>query len=283
MQERRVELGEVTLSVAEAGGGGRPFLLVHGFTGSKDDFLPWLDPLAELGLHAVAPDLRGHGHSDKPEQPDSYSLDRFADDVAALVGHLGWSTPTILGHSMGGMVVQTLLLRDPSRAEALVLMDTSHGPIPGLDRSMLPLAIEVIDQGGMPALVEVMKEMGGALDTPAGAALRQSDPAYDAHAWEVLSITSPVMWKTMAPALLDQEDRLGRLHELAMPTLVLVGDQDEAFVPDSERMADAIEGAELVVIPDAGHCPQFENTDPWWSALTGFLSGLPASAQAGPA
>ena len=278
MDERQIDLGEVTLTVAEAGQGGRPFLLVHGFTGSKDDFLPWLDRLAELGFHAVAPDLRGHGASDKPTRPEDYSLEVFADDVLALLDHLGWDRLTVLGHSMGGMVVQTAVLRDPSRYDQLVLMDTSHGPIPGLDRTLLPLAIQVIDDGGMPALVEVMKGLGGVLDTPAGAALRERDPAYDAHAWETLALTSPVMWKTMAPALLDQEDRLDALRTLVVPTLVLVGDQDQPFIPDSERMADAIPGARLVVIPDAGHCPQFEHEAPWWDALAGFLAEAPATA-----
>lgn len=278
MEQHTIELGEVDLVVAEAGAGGRPLLLVHGFTGSKDDFTPWLDRLAALGFHAVVPDLRGHGESDKPDRPEDYSLEVFADDVVALLDALGWERSTILGHSMGGMVVQTAVLRDPARCEALVLMDTSHGPIPGLDRTMLPLAIEVIEDGGMPALVEVMKELGGVLDTPAGQALRASDPEYDARAWETLALTSPVMWTTMAPALLDQEDRLEALRSLAMPTLVLVGDQDEPFLPDAERLADAISTARLVVVPDAGHCPQFEHEGPWWEALSTFLAEVPSPA-----
>jgi pimeloyl-ACP methyl ester carboxylesterase len=287
MDERTISLGEVDLAIAEAGVGGRPLLLVHGFTGSKVDFTRYLDPLAELGFHAVAPDLRGHGSSSKPERSEDYSLDVFADDVLALIEALGrasaagsgdWSTCSILGHSMGGMIVQTALLRDPSRAEALVLMDTSHGPIPGLDRTMLPLAIQVIEDGGMPALVEVMKELGGVLETPAATALRARDVAYDARAWETLATTSPVMWTTMAPALLDQADRLDALADFAMPTLVLVGDQDEPFIADSERMADAIPGARLVVLPDSGHCPQDENPGPWWAALSGFLAEVPAPA-----
>lgn len=277
MDERTIDLGEVTLALAEAGAGGRPFLLVHGFTGSKVDFTRYLDPLAALGFHAVAPDLRGHGASDKPTRPEDYSLDRFADDVLELVGALGWDRYAVLGHSMGGMVVQTAVLRDPSPVDALVLMDTSHGPIPGLDRTMLPLAIEVIEDGGMPALVEAMKEMGGALETPAGQALRQRDPAYDARAWETLATTSPVMWTTMAPALLDQVDRLDSLRSLEVPTLVLVGDQDEPFLADSQRMADAVAGARLVVLPDSGHCPQDENPEPWWTALSAFLAEVPAT------
>ena len=67
-------------------------------------------------------------------------------------------------------------------------------------------------------------------------------------------------------------DRLPELPQIQVPTLVIVGDQDTPFLKPSRRMAEAIPGAELAVIPDAGHSPQFENTDLWWKALTAFLA-----------
>ena len=66
---------------------------------------------------------------------------------------------------------------------------------------------------------------------------------------------------------------------LTCPVLVMVGEQDEPFVVASRAMAEAIPGAELVVIPNAGHSPQFENPEAWIAALTGFLSALPAAAR----
>ena len=72
--ERQVKAGDVRLSIAEAGAGQRPLLMVHGFTGAKEDFTPWLDQLADLGWHAVAPDLRGHGASSKPAEESAYSF-----------------------------------------------------------------------------------------------------------------------------------------------------------------------------------------------------------------
>ena len=68
------DAGTEVLAVAEAGVGGRPLVLVHGFTGAKEDFTEWLDPLAELGWHAVALDQRGHGESHKPHDEAAYSL-----------------------------------------------------------------------------------------------------------------------------------------------------------------------------------------------------------------
>jgi pimeloyl-ACP methyl ester carboxylesterase len=69
-------------------------------------------------------------------------------------------------------------------------------------------------------------------------------------------------------------DRLPDLGRIRVPTLVLVGEEDAPFRKPSQRMADAIPGAELVVLPDGGHSPQFESPELWWKALTGFLDRL---------
>src|SRR6476646_1385783 len=98
------------LAYAEAGDGGRPFMLVHGFTGAKEDFTEWLDPLATDGWHAVAPDNRGHGASEKPDDESQYPFDLLATDLLELADGL-WGRDTsfvLLGHSMGGMVAQVL-------------------------------------------------------------------------------------------------------------------------------------------------------------------------------
>src|SRR3954463_5300813 len=98
------------LAYAEAGAGGRPFLLVHGFTGAKEDFTEWLDRLADAGWHAVAPDNRGHGASEKPDDESEYAFALLAGDLLALADDLwGPDAPfVLLGHSMGGMVAQVL-------------------------------------------------------------------------------------------------------------------------------------------------------------------------------
>src|SRR4051794_20252925 len=113
------------LECAEAGSGGRPFVLVHGFTGAKEDFTEWLEPLAAEGWHAVAPDNRGHGESPKPDDEAEYSFDLMAGDVFELADSLwGAGTPfVLLGHSMGGMVAQVAALRAPDRLAGLILMD----------------------------------------------------------------------------------------------------------------------------------------------------------------
>jgi pimeloyl-ACP methyl ester carboxylesterase len=268
--------GPIDLAVAEAGVGGRPLVLVHGFTGAKEDFGDWLEPLAEQGWHVVAPDLRGHGDSAKPAEEAAYSFEVFAVDLLGLLDLFGFATATVLGHSMGGMVVQTAALQAPERFDALILMDTSHRPI-RTDPAVVDLGVTIARQEGMAALKLAQDGLGadGPLGSDADQRVRQERPGYAEFGERKLLAASPVMYAAMLPALTDTaggHDRLDELRSLSTPALVMVGEQDAPFRKPSERMADAIPGAQLAVIPGAGHSPQFESPDAWWAALQGFLA-----------
>jgi len=275
MHLRTVEVGDVSLAVSEAGGGDRHLLLVHGFTGAKEDFGEVIDRLGDAGWHTVAPDLRGHGGSTQPVSEDAYSLERFADDVWALADALGGQEPfVLLGHSMGGMIAQVAAARRPERLRALVLMDTSHGPPDGIDGSLLDLGVAVAREQGMEVLCDLQTEHaneGDLLETPAAARLRAERPGWAEFERRKFLNSSAAMWAAMAPEMLSQADRLASLSTLSMPVLVIVGEQDRPFFGPSQRMAKAIPGARLAVIADAGHSPQFENTEAWWDELTSFL------------
>jgi pimeloyl-ACP methyl ester carboxylesterase len=273
MQLRKVRAGDLTLEIAQAGAGNeRRVLLLHGFTGAKDDFVDAVDRLADAGWHAVAPDLRGHGNSSQPSSEDDYDLELFADDVWVLVDALGWRDQfVLLGHSMGGMIAQVVALRDPSRLRGLVLMDTAHGPLEGIDASQLDLGLAVVREHGLEVLADLQAEHDAPLETAAAARLRAERPGWEEFERRKFLSSSPAMWAAMAPKMLNQADRLDAVATLPVPVLVIVGEQDRPFLGHSERMAKAIPTARLVVIPDAGHSPQFENTEAWWDALTSFL------------
>ena len=272
MQMRKVETAELTVEIGEAGAGSaRRLLLVHGFTGAKEDFVDAVDRLADAGWHAVAPDLRGHGNTTKPAAEDDYGFERFADDLWALVDALKWDRFVLLGHSMGGMIAQVAALRDPSRLTGLVLMDTTHGPLEGIDTSELEVGLSIVREHGMETLADVMDEREGVLETPAAARLRAERPGWEEFERRKFLSSSPAMWAAMTQAMASQTDRLDGLAALSMPVLVIVGEQDGPFLAASGRMAKTIPTARLVVIPDAGHSPQFENTAAWWDALASFL------------
>ncbi len=267
--------GALDLAVAEAGEGGRPLVLVHGFTGAKEDFTEWLDPLAGLGWHAVAPDQRGHGASHQPADETDYSFEAYASDLLALLDALAWERTVLLGHSMGGMVAQTAVLRAPERFEALVLMDTSHRALRA-DAGLIDLGIGIARAEGMAAVMAAQEAMKDTdlLATSAAERVLATRPGYREFGDRKMLASSPAMYAAMLKTITDVSsglDRLPDLERVAVPTLVLVGDEDAPFLKPSRRMAEAIPGAELAVIPDAGHSPQFENPDAWWSALTRVL------------
>lgn len=277
MEVRSLEVtGAAPIALAEAGAGGRPLVLVHGFTGAKEDFTEWLDPLAELGWHAIAPDLRGHGDSGKPTLETAYSFSAFAADLLDVFDALGWSSAVALGHSMGGMVLQTAVLAAPARFDAIVLMDTSHRAV-AADPEVIELARGLARSEGMSALLAAQEALDG--DAPLAneidRRLKAERPGYKEFGDRKMLASSPVMYAAMIAAITDRSgdhDRLEQLRSLTMPAMVLVGEHDQAFVGPSRRMADALPCSELVVIPDAAHSPQFENPDPWWNALRTFLA-----------
>ena len=261
------------LDFVEEGAGGRPFMLVHGFTGAKEDFTEWLKPLAEAGWHAVAPDNRGHGSSEKPDDVALYTFDALADDLLALASKLwGDDTPfVLLGHSMGGMVAQVIALRCPDRIAGLVLMDTLYGPLPFVSSDDIADAIAVVQEQGVEGLHAIFEERGSTLDTPAHLRLLAERPGYKEFNDRKFLDTAPAAYAGLLTAMFESADRLDSLRALKMPTLVITGDQDKPIVQPSHDMAAAIPGAELAIIPDAGHSPQFENPDAWWTALSAFL------------
>ena len=276
VSEREVVANGVRVALAEAGAGGRPLLLVHGFTGAKEDFTDFLEPLAALGWHAVAPDNRGHGASDSPAGTESYSLDLFASDTLGVAGQLWPGRPfVLLGHSMGGMIAQVLAVRAPERLAGLILMDTGHGRlnIPTDQLEKIDAIVQEIGTAGL-ADIQARQTAPGPLDSPAHLELMAERPGYREFNDRKLRAASPDMYRAMIKVIAGADDRLGTLAAIRVPTLVIVGEQDAPFIKASENMAKTIPGATLAVLADAGHSPQFENADAWWDAMSGFLASL---------
>ena len=277
MRTRRVPVGDVALEISEAGAGNpRRVLLVHGFTADAGEVDEVLDALAERGWHAVAPDLRGHGRSDRPTAADAYSFEILAADVLGLADALGWDRFALVGHSMGGAVAQLVALDQPGRLTGLVLASTFHGPVPGITLELVELGSWVVRQSGMAGLAKA--QAARRADDPDSAAaferMQEARPGHAERSTERLESTSPDMWLALAPRFVTQDDRLARLRSVEVPTAVVVGALDATMLDDCRRIAEAIPGASLTVIPDAGHMPQIEQPAAWWAALAGFLDGL---------
>ena len=103
-------------------GEGRPFVLLHGFTGSGRQFLQHglADALAGRGYRVIAPDLRGHGDSPRPHDPAAYPPDVLADDGLALIDFLQLRDYDLGGYSLGGRIVLRMLARGARPAHAII-------------------------------------------------------------------------------------------------------------------------------------------------------------------
>ncbi len=277
MEARTLPIGDGEFAVLEAGAGGAPLLLVHGWTGSKEDFIDWMEPLADTGHHVVAPDHRGHGESHKPEDEDRYSLDILAADMLGVADAYGWDRFVLLGHSMGGMVAQKIALGHAARLRGLILMDTHHGPV-DVDRVVVDLGVEMARTHGTGAIADMMAATTepGPLDTEAYQRVCAERPGHRERGVEMTRVASSAMFAAMLLEMASTSSRLEALAALDVPTLVMVGDQDLPFIPASEALAATIPDARYELLPDAGHSPQFEAPDAWWTVLSSFLGELPA-------
>ncbi|MBI2170200.1 MAG: alpha/beta hydrolase [Actinobacteria bacterium] len=263
----------VDLEVLVAGDTASPALvLLHGFSGAKEDFTDHLDALATTHRVAVY-DARGHGESGKPGDDAMYSLARMASDVFCVADALGITSMRLLGNSMGGMVAQHVVLARPERVEALVLQSTWPGPVP-FDRAGAVKAAEIARSRGIEELHRV-QAAADPLTTPAHALLLAERPGYAEFGDRKFLAQDPAMYAAVVLELFDQGDRSEALAAVRCPTLVIAGEQDDGALPGCRRLAEVISGARLEVVPDAGHSPQFENPDAWLDVLTAFLAGLP--------
>jgi pimeloyl-ACP methyl ester carboxylesterase len=251
-------------------GEGPPFLMVHGFTGAKEDLAEHAPRFAER-VQVVRFDHRGHGESDKPGDPATYTLDRLAMDTLQVADALGIGELALLGYSMGGMVARRIVLAHPERVTSLVLMDTSPGAPPGIDPDLAEFAAQVALTEGMTALRALLDE-ADVLGSDAEKRVRRERPGHEEFNARKWAAVAPAAYAGLIRAITRQPDQLDALRGVDCPTLVIVGEQDEQFLPVSRAMAGAISGARLVVVPDAGHAPQFENPDAWFTAVDEHLA-----------
>lgn len=286
MEESSVSVAGVNLAVAEAGRGGAPLLFVHGFTGAKEDIADHAERLVELGYHVVAPDLRGHGSSDKPDAEADYSIARFGEDVLAVADAFGFTRFSLMGHSMGGMIAQWLALEAPDRLERLVLLDTSPGR-PDFGRPMRALGRVgrmLVPRTGLGVVAWLTGLMDERLSPPSVKDLYERRPELLQTGIDKILQSSPAMWTALNREILALPDLTARLRAVKIPTMVMVGAEDDPFIRPAVRLAAAIPKATLSVIPGAAHSPQFESPEEFWSALAEFLRLdrlLPSSASSG--
>lgn len=122
---RRIQANGITLHVAESGSG-PPVIFCHGFPGLWYSFRHQLPALAAAGFHAIAPDQRGYGESDRPTDPRLYDANQVMGDMLGLLDALGEPRAVFVGHDFGAQQVCNLAVRHPQRVAAVVIMSCPY-------------------------------------------------------------------------------------------------------------------------------------------------------------
>lgn len=236
----------------EEDGSGAPLVLIHGYSG---DLTMWLRLRAELAPHyrLICYDLRGHGRSDMPEDPERYSMAIYAEDLRELLTRLSLDAVHLVGASMGGMVALEFAFRCPEMIRGLVLSDTSAGPNCTELSDGIRTREEQIAQTeayaaahGIDALAKWQLESGRV-----PAAVRNDPYLRERFLSRMRSLTTHG-FVNAGRARRERTDYHDRLEELDLPVQVIAGERD-VLVPAAEYLHQHINGSGLMIIPDAGH------------------------------
>ncbi len=257
----------------------RPAVLIPGYTGSKEDFLPILEPLAAAGRTVVAIDQRGQYQS--PHAPDrpGYSAEALAADVLAVAESVGGGGRVHLaGHSLGGLVAREAVLRQAARFLSVTLLGSGPGAISGERSDALKQALALLDptDGVEPddraRLGAVVRQAWHDRDEPEARA-QGADEHVLAFLKERRLRTCPVQLIVLARYLLTCEDRTDELAEVVaagLPALVVYGENDDAWMPaEQDQMARRLR-AERTCIPGAAHSPAIDAPVTTAATLTNF-------------
>lgn len=246
---------------SEERGSGFPLLLVMGQGYGRWAWEPILEPLAER-FRVLSYDPRGVGESDKPDGP--YTVEQLTADVLQVLDAHEIARAHVVGVSLGGMVAQQLAIEHPARVERLVLLATSSG-----------FGHPVAMPASLPALYA---EVAG-LD-PDAAVRRFVENAVSDRGEVVEELLRRRREHQIEPRFRDAQgaaaiafDSYDRLEQIAAPTLVLTGDEDNVVDwHSSEGLAERIPDARLRVFPGTGHLFLWEQPGEVANALLEFLA-----------
>ncbi len=259
-------------------GNGPPLLLIHGIADSSATWSPVLDLLAERHT-VIAPDLLGHGDSEKPRA--DYAVGAYACGMRDLLSVLDTDRVTVVGHSLGGGIAMQFAYQFPERCERLVLVNSA-----GVGRDVHPL----LRLASGPVAAET--SLAIATSAPAQRAVRLAAPLlkvglrlggdFEYVLERYQSLTSATARKAFVRTLRAGVDLRGQVITMldrcyltaGMPTLIVWGAQDHVIPVEHALIAhEAMPGSQLEIFEQAGHFPHHEDPERFVKSIEAFLDG----------
>ena len=245
------------------GAGGTAIVMLHGVGGGKDAWAGQLESFAAAGHRAVAWDAPGYGES---VTIDPYDMAGLAHALEHLLDAIGAERVVLLGHSMGGMIVQAAAAAFPQRIAGLILSATSPAfgkPDGAWQHAFLRQRLGPLDAGK--TMADLAPALVAALVAP------DAEPGGVRLATDVMARVPSDTYRRALAALVGFDLRAA-LPAIAMPVLALAGEHDTTVPPAvMARMAEKIPGADYLVLPGCGHLANLERPHAFDAAILGWL------------
>lgn len=241
-----------------------PIVLVHGFPFSLEMWKPQIEFLKSK-YRVIAYDIRGHGNSDDGD--GQYTIELFVDDLIALLDHLKIEKAVLCGLSMGGYIALRTVERNPERVSSLVLCDTGPQADTNEVKFRRSANIKLIKTDGVKAFAENF------IKALFSSASIKSKPFEVEAIRRIIEANSEIGICGTLLALAGRTDTTNSLDQIRVPTLIMVGEEDNITPPKlSELMDSRISGSYFYVVKNAGHLSNLENPDDFNKRLGEFLS-----------
>jgi pimeloyl-ACP methyl ester carboxylesterase len=249
----------------EERGSGLPVVLMHGFPLDGRIWTAQLDALSKQ-YRVIVPDLRGFGRS-KSNTP--FTMKSLAEDICSLLRSIG-AIPCVLGgFSMGGYAALAFAKEYQSDLRGLMLIDTRAEADTAEGKTGRQKMIDLARTSGSKAVADQMMPK---MLAPATA---KNQPAVAQQLQQIMETASALTIEHALAAMRDRDDQTAFLPSIAVPTLIVVGQEDAITPPKmAEAMNQQIPRSNLVIIPDAGHMSPMEKPQEVTRAMQDFLSTL---------
>ena len=242
-------------------------LLLHGFTGSRKNWLFLAPKLVDLGYTVVIPDILGHGESDMPDDVETYRMERVSADILSHFSH----PITVLGYSMGGRLALYMAVNHPDKVDRLILESSS----PGLaDPTARQARIESdnaladwILENGMKAFVNRWESVPLFASQKRLPEERQMGLRVQRLGNRPIGLANSLrgMGTGQQPSLWHD------LDQLDIPILLLAGDLDQKFVTIGKQMLTTLPNATMKIVANTGHTIHFEKPNLYRQLITNWL------------
>lgn len=248
-------------------GNGLALLLIHGFPLCRKMWRPQAEALSRAGCRVITPDLRGFGESGLSS--GTVTMDVYADDIVALMDHLGIDKAVVGGMSMGGYVLLNLLERYPERVAAPIFITTKAGGDDDAGKARRTALAEACRNLGILPVAEAFRPILFSPET------LTDNPALVDEVFGWIDATDALGAAAGLIAMRDRKDYAALLGSFNQPALVIGADQDQASPEENSHIiAAGLPEAELCILHGGGHMVNMEQPVGFNEAILEFLTGL---------